>query len=535
MAIIEEYFSSKWIKPLFEKLVKIRVSREREIRHIGDVFGDPEELAKYYIEPYCQHINPANEDEDEPSSVVVSPVFKTINKFLSGNFSVRGDGRSQLFVLSDAGMGKTSLLVMLQLAELTSFWPKNYLCKLFKLNSKSLDEIRNIPDKSKTVLLLDALDEDPEAWGRVKERLIDILDETVNFRRVIITCRTQFFPNDEVDPFKRVGKIKVGDYVCPMFFMSLFDEEQVELYLEKRFRGNGVVEHIERAQKIILDMGSLRFRPLLLAHIDGFLEADHLEWNEYLVYETLINTWLMREERKLRQQSKKIAHQDLLQACLIVAHEMHKESGREIPQSRLNELVATFPMLSNLQFIDVGGRSLMNKNSDDEYRFSHYSIQEFLMAFGIAGKVFTEKSSIRCTDKILTFLDVSRSLEESLPILSFENVNLSGISFQNIRMPGVCMKNANLSRANFSGAFLRDSDMSSADLRGANFSGANLTNTNLEGSNSEGASFKNCVMVGTNMAKSNFNLCDFTGATMSGSKRENSSFEQAIFRNTRGR
>jgi uncharacterized protein YjbI with pentapeptide repeats len=531
MANIEEFFSAKWIKPLFERLIQIRESREREIRHIGDVFGDPEELAKYYIEPYCQHINPANEDEDEPSSVVVSPVFKTINKFLGGDFSVRGDGRSQLFVLSDAGMGKTSLLVMLQLAELTSFWPKKYSCRLFKLNAKSIDEIRNIQDKSTTVLLLDALDEDHGAWGRVKERLIDILDETVNFRRVIITCRTQFFPNDEVDPFKRVGKIKVGDYVCPMFFMSLFDEEQVELYLEKRFRGSGRVEHIERAKKIILDMGSLRFRPLLLAHIDGFLEAGHLEWNEYLVYETLINTWLMREQRKLRQQNRSIAHEELLKACLIVAHEMHKESGREMPQSKLNEMVATFPELSNLQLIDVGGRSLMNKNSDDEYRFSHYSIQEFLMAFGIVENVFIQRSSIRCTDKILAFLDASRSLEESLPILNFENVNLSGMSFENIRMPGIFMKNANLSRANFRGAFLRESVMSNADLRGADFSSANLTNANLEGTNSEGALFKNCVMVGSNMSNSNFDRCDFTGATLSGSKREESSFEQAIFRN----
>ncbi|MGD2093078.1 MAG: formylglycine-generating enzyme family protein, partial [Candidatus Aminicenantes bacterium] len=33
-----------------------------------------------------------------------------------------------------------------------------------------------------------------------------------------------------------------------------------------------------------------------------------------------------------------------------------------------------------VKFIDVKGRSLLNKNSDGDFRFSHYSIQEFLVA-----------------------------------------------------------------------------------------------------------------------------------------------------------
>lgn len=531
MPIIEEYFSPKWIKPLFERLISIRQTRESEIRKIGDIFGDPEELAKYYIEPDCQHINPANEDEDQPSSVVVSPIFKTINRFLNGDFSVRGDGRSQMFVLSDAGMGKTSLLVMLQLAELTSFWPKSYKCKILKLGAKSIEEIHGIDNKSHTVLLLDALDEDQLAWGRVKERLIELLDSTINFRRVIITCRTQFFPNDEVDPFKRVGKIKVGGYVCPMFFLSLFDENQVEEYLTKRFKNS---EHPEaqtnKAKKIILDMGSLRFRPLLLAHIDGFIEAQHQEWNEYLVYETLVNTWLMREERKLGINKVKTSHSSLLEACLIIASVMHENNEREISASRLQDLKVDFPSLEKLTLIDVGGRSLMNKNSENEYRFSHYSIQEFLISYGVINGSFEEKSSIKCTDKILSFLVSCNSLEDHLPILNFENVNLSGMSFKNIKMPNINMKNANLSRSDFSGAFMRDCDLSLADMRDANFSNANLTNSNLNKVDAKGACFRSCVMVGANMSDAQFDLCDFTEATLVGTKRDGTKFEQSIFR-----
>lgn len=70
-------------------------------------------------------------------------------------------GHTQLFILSDAGMGKTSLLLMLKLAHLFSFWPKRYNCLLLKLGPDTLERLRAHPNKGDTVLLLDALDEDP--------------------------------------------------------------------------------------------------------------------------------------------------------------------------------------------------------------------------------------------------------------------------------------------------------------------------------------------------------------------------------------
>ncbi len=69
MSGIDEYFSPKLPSQLFGKLKSIRNQRKDEITHLGDIFGDPEELAKFYIEPHCQHANPANEHEEEPSVV----------------------------------------------------------------------------------------------------------------------------------------------------------------------------------------------------------------------------------------------------------------------------------------------------------------------------------------------------------------------------------------------------------------------------------------------------------------------------------
>jgi hypothetical protein len=46
------------------------------------------------------------------------------------------------------------------------------------------------------------------------------------------------------------------------------------------------------------------------------------------------------------------------------------------------ELTARHPAMVHLDQLDVGGRSLLNRNAEGEYRFSHYSIQEFLPRAG---------------------------------------------------------------------------------------------------------------------------------------------------------
>merc|ERR1712098_323230 len=143
---------------------------------------------------------------------------------------------SQMFVLADAGMGKTSLLMMLKLSHLMAFWPKGYECELLKLGPSTLDEINRIENKTQTVLLLDSLDEDSQCkTGGTAERLTKILEVSITFYRVIITCRTQFFPQTAESAFNTMGKISFNNYDCPLIYLSLFTNEQVDAYLEKRY------------------------------------------------------------------------------------------------------------------------------------------------------------------------------------------------------------------------------------------------------------------------------------------------------------
>jgi hypothetical protein len=181
-------------------------------------------------------------------------------------------------------------------------------CVLLKIGEDTLDRIAEIESKHKTVLLLDSLDEDPEAWTNARGRLISLLDATRNFRRVIITCRTQFFPTTEKDVTERPGYVKVGGYACPSIYLSLFSDEQIDEYLIKRFPRTiwqflRMKEHPKYAKSktAVEKMKSLRCRPMLLAHVESILDGKRPCETEFDMYDILVQKWLDREEIKSRE------------------------------------------------------------------------------------------------------------------------------------------------------------------------------------------------------------------------------------------
>ncbi len=400
--------SERWITSLWKQLSTYRKSRGIELDKVNNsiLYSDPLALAAVYVEPYCQEINPADR-HDEDFFVAREPLFRKISEFL--RMKSYQQGNNQLFILSDAGMGKTSSLVMLKLIHLSSFWPKGYSCVIEKLGAETLDSILQIENKRKTLLLLDSLDEDPTAHGRVRERLMEILEATKSFNKVIITCRTQFFPDCETDPLEVPGRIKVGPFVCPSKYISVFDDNQVDAYLLRRFP-KGILldrnkEKRQKARKIISRMGSLRCRPMLLSFIEDLVDANTALsiGSEYALYHALVKNWLIREEGKTGINSNQ-----LLSVCARLAFEMQSRRLVRISSTELNELINEFDVIENVKYLDITGRSLLNKNSDGDYRFSHYSIQEFLVAFFILEMAsLDDRRTVYPTDFIKKLLDAN--------------------------------------------------------------------------------------------------------------------------------
>ena len=75
--------------------------------------------------------------------------------------------------------------------------------------AKADEHIKKIPNKSNTVLFLDAFDEDTLAIHDHRTRLEQILKNCEEFLQVLITCRSQFFERDEEIP-REAGMIKIG-------------------------------------------------------------------------------------------------------------------------------------------------------------------------------------------------------------------------------------------------------------------------------------------------------------------------------------
>jgi len=130
---------------------------EREFGFVGD-------LPQLHIEPLLQDQNPP--DEQNHPSLIASrqPAFSSLDEYVE-RLMLEHDGHRCLFILGDAGMGKTSLLIMFKRRYLSASPPSNHDCALMRLGPDSLDRIRAARDPGRTILLLDSLDEDPLLSG----------------------------------------------------------------------------------------------------------------------------------------------------------------------------------------------------------------------------------------------------------------------------------------------------------------------------------------------------------------------------------
>jgi uncharacterized protein YjbI with pentapeptide repeats len=548
--LISFNLGANWISKLWKRLQSIRKAHRRELEEVARImFGNPVELAKYYIEPSSQEMNPSDRHEED-HLVSHEPIMTKIDQFFRSKAPFH-PGNNQMIILADAGMGKSALLTMLKLLHLTSFWPKDKDCVLKKLGPQTLSEIRDIENRIETILLLDSLDEDPIAYGRVKDRLMEILAATQHFHRVVITCRTQFFPNTQAEPLERPGLIQISGFICPTKYLSFFDDRQVESYLGKRFPNKfGVLPQTklrEEAKRVINKMGSLRCRPMLLSYVEDLMASPRVQADssEYLVYKALIENWLLREEAKM-----KVSAKELFRACELLATESVEfgiQQKRSISERNLDLLVARLPDIGHIKNIEIKGRSLLNRDSNGDYRFSHFSFQEFLIAHRVLqDRNWEPQPPLRSSDLIIQFIFRGRGRSGRmlrLFVLDFTSADLHDANLQNVDLSSANLVGANLTRAelrkshlcqanlshaNLTNANLVDADLSNADLRYANLARANLSNANVRGARLMGAYVPDGILTGANLEAAKLRNTDLRYADLQGANLSNADLGDAI-------
>lgn len=112
---------------------------------------------------------------------------------LSDYFVERFDTQKELdrnfyLLLGPSGSGKTHFLLRLY-AKLTRNGLSKHRAHYLALDKKpDLEQLSQLPNRSETVLLLDALDEDPLVFAHFGERMDQIIKHSRHFRKVILAC-----------------------------------------------------------------------------------------------------------------------------------------------------------------------------------------------------------------------------------------------------------------------------------------------------------------------------------------------------------
>lgn len=335
-----------------------------------------------YIPARFQSISPSHYP-DIMESIRSAPTENMIKKYIDEIF-VENNVDSPLYcVLGGSGMGKTSFLVNVIKAYVKRYGTNSlpFDIELINLSNEDYQEkIAAIEEPKTTILLLDALDENPKAVAEYESFIASLEQSIQSFRIVVITCRTQFFPDEEHE--LKQSKIRnnsrsKGFYGYTRHYISPFSDKEVEIYLRKRYGLNFKKRRL--AKKIVNQCTSFAHRPLLLSYIDVLL-SDKRKYGTVLdVYEALIEKWLERDtSRNEHPNETRNQLMSLLQRAAIEMYNNFPVAGFYLDSETISSLSAELEITSPGNILR--GRSLLNRDARGDWKFAHKSFLEFFLA-----------------------------------------------------------------------------------------------------------------------------------------------------------
>lgn len=344
---------------------------------------DIKKATEFYVPTQCQNIAPSKEHEPGHTHAFATKE-DLIPFFIKKAFQNKSVHDRFFIILADSGMGKTTFMINLYASYVRKNGPENiHLIPLG--NPDSIKEVDTTPPNKRkdTILLLDAFDEDNHAIIDYKSRLKLILQKSKDFKEVIITCRTQFFPSEVEEP-KETGILKFdddgGEYTFRKLYISPFDDEDIKRYLRKKYSFFKKKKQ-QKAEEIVKQSPNLMVRPMLLSYIDDLIESGRTYERTYQIYKELIKKWIDREVNR-RPKGKTEYRQQLYKfsrAIAINIYQNHKKRGGLFVEGN-DVLHFSRQQDINLQELELKSRSLLNRDVQGRYKFSHKSILEYFLA-----------------------------------------------------------------------------------------------------------------------------------------------------------
>ncbi|WP_299459630.1 leucine-rich repeat domain-containing protein [uncultured Microscilla sp.] len=339
---------------------------------------------KNYVPTHCQNVAP--ETANDPLNQCAFVTRQLLIPFFTQRNLKDSMYRDKFYIiLAEAGMGKTTFMLNLYVKYAELLAETDYKIKIFPLSfPNAMEEVEAIPaeERANTILLLDAFDEDSEAIKAHQKRLHYILQKVGDFKEVIFTCRTQFFPQEEEDSGEiGVLKFKYQDntYQFRKIYLSPFSNEDIKAYLKKTYNLLNINKR-KKAEKIVLHSPNLMVRPMLLRYIDDLIKSrDHYS-STYQIYTELIAKWIEREVQR-RPDNKEKYRKDLYKFSREVAIDMYmnrkRRGGFIISDDELKVLAENNNV--DLGTLELKTRALLHMNTLHQCTFAHKSILEYFL------------------------------------------------------------------------------------------------------------------------------------------------------------
>ena len=221
------------------------------------------------------------------------------------------------------------------------------------------------------------------------KRMNELVELCKHFRAVVITSRTQFFPDDGKVPGEinvpKPGTSNPGFHKFKVIYLSPFDQEDITTYLEKKYSGNSKRNRKlrMRAQDIVENSPAIMVRPMLLARIDDFMEEENKSYKLSVeIYAHMIDKWIEREGGRKPKGRRELFKTELYRFSRELALKLYyirkSEERSFIKPAELQAFAQNFDF--NLSELEMRSQSLLNRDAQGNLKFSHKSIWEYFLA-----------------------------------------------------------------------------------------------------------------------------------------------------------
>jgi len=496
---------------------------------------ESDELSEYYIDLIAQN------DEKMPSEIF-DPIDAYVTKWINN------DTKNHLSILGEYGTGKTTFCRKFahDLAVQYSGDPLNNRIPIL-INLRDYSKVMSVRQLITDLLineygfqginfsLFEKMNEDGlfllifDGFDEMAQKVIFDVAYS-NFSKiaelakpkkskVMLTCRTEFFRTHEQEKEILLDIDKRENF--GIIYLREFDDEQIKKFLQKRVpllekqRKEKGWEYYYHEIQEVFDLKDLAKRPVLLELIVKYL-PQLVKRGERINASTLYDTTIHEEiKRRLKVGKTVIKRDDRLKLMKLLAAWMYNNDKLSLYYENIPELLdlkVHFDLKTRTDIEyhlnDFLTCSFLNRDTEGNYRFSHKSFVDFLVACKFKDDIekdykndFIKKTITYEVMQFMKDFDVNKDKLyewiESTKNRSFSETRCLG---------GNAVSILNEFGENFS---RKKSDFSETVLDYGNFRGNNLRGLNFRNSSLEYANLSN-----TNLVNTDFSFANLKGITL---------------------